>query len=100
MGFTLLALEIIHEGLLDDQTNVTASALVMVALSVLATELHSGAVDGRLITQLGVLMFWFTITSAKQLSFAFSGLVMENRYVPPCVIKIESKPLMASLNPE
>jgi len=70
---------IIHAGLLEDQTNVTASALVMVAPNVLATELHIGAVEGRLIAQVGVLMFWFTVTSAKQLSDEFSGLVMEKR---------------------
>jgi hypothetical protein len=47
----------------------------------------------------GGVISWFTTTSAKQLSFKLNGFVTEKRYVPPCVIRIESKPLTVSLIP-
>ena len=74
IGFTLFALVIIHVGLLEVHTKVTGFGLVIVALSELPVELQVGALVGKLIVQVGVFVFWFTITSAKQLSFALSGL--------------------------
>ena len=56
IGFTLLALVITHAGLLELHTNVTGPP-VMVAPSELPVELHAGAVDGKLIVQVGVVLF-------------------------------------------
>ena len=47
----------------------------------------------------GCAVSWLTTISAKQLSDELNGFVIEKRYVPPCVIRRESKPLMVSLMP-
>ena len=52
-----------------------------------------GAGPDTLMLQVGGVMSWLTTTSAKQLSDELNELIIAKRYVPPCVISIESKPL-------
>ena len=47
----------------------------------------------------GGVVSWVTVTSAKQLSDELNGFVIVKRYVPACVIRMESKPLIESLMP-
>ncbi len=84
--------------MLDDHTSVTGSELVIVALSELPVDSHSGAVEGGVMLHTGTLLFAFTITSPKQVLAAFNGSVTVKRYVPLALIRIESK-LLPSLIP-
>jgi len=58
-----------------------------------------GAGPDTLMLQVGGVISWLTTTSAKQLSDELNELIIAKRYVPPCVISIESKPLTKSLIP-